>query len=117
MLRESSKTEGKEVQLGDITGGLTSRTMVDHGDLLLQLTESIVARDVNEIKKARDEVFRVLGNDALIDAVATASAFHGFVRIADAIGIPYTTAAGGQDAAEIREEVGINQFYRVKQSA
>ena len=39
--------------------------------------------------------------------------FHGFVRIADAIGIPYETAGFGNDAAEIREEAGINQFHRI----
>ena len=34
--------------------------------------------------------------------------------IADAIGIPYTTAARGSDAPEVREQAGVNQFYRVR---
>jgi hypothetical protein len=45
------------------------------------------------------------------------AAFHGFVRLADAIGIPYTTAAGGRDLPDLREAAGINAFYRVRNSA
>ena len=46
-----------------------------------------------------------------------ATSFHGFVRIADAIGIPYQTAARGEDAAELREQAGISAFYRVREQA
>ena len=68
----------------------------------------------NKIANVRNKLLAVLGNDAVVDALAVASAFHGFVRIADAIGIPYTTAAKGSDAPDIREEVGINQFHLIK---
>ena len=60
---------------------------------------------------------QALGNDAVVDAVAVAAAFHGFVRVADATGIPYTTAAQGGDATDIREVTGINEFYLIKDSA
>jgi hypothetical protein len=39
------------------------------------------------------------------------------VRIADAIGIPYATASGGQDLPELRAQAGVNDFYRVKGEA
>jgi hypothetical protein len=39
------------------------------------------------------------------------------VRIADAIGIPYTAAAQGRDVPELREQAGINAFYRVRGEA
>jgi hypothetical protein len=42
------------------------------------------------------------------------AAFHGFVRLADAIGIPYTGAAFGQDVPELRAAAGINEFYRLR---
>ena len=68
------------------------------------------------IAKTRNAVMAALGNDATVDATATASAFHGFVRIADIIGIPYDGAAQGPDVPEIREEAGINDFYRTKET-
>ena len=117
MLRESSKIAGNEVQLSDITKGLSERTQIPQGDLLVNLAEAIVARDPDLISDARNIFLEVLGNDALVDAVAVASAFHGFVRIADAIGIPYTGAAGGIEASELREETGINAFHRIKELA
>ncbi|TAK84835.1 MAG: hypothetical protein EPO20_13425 [Betaproteobacteria bacterium] len=59
----------------------------------------------------------MLGDAAFVDAAAVVAAFHGFVRVADAIGIPYTTAARGRDLPELRAQVGINEFYRVRGSA
>jgi len=115
MLRESSKVEGTIIQLKDVTGGLSANTKVEGGELLVDLAEAIVVREKNRIKKCRQKVYDLLGNSALVDAVAVASAFHGFVRIADSIGIPYNTAARGQDAADIRDEVGINEFHRIKE--
>ena len=113
MLRESSKIAGYKVQLSDVTSGLSDETHIPHGDLLVALSEAIVARDKDAIADVRGILFQALGNDAVVDAVAVASAFHGFVRIADAIGIPYATAAQGGDAPDIREEAGINAFFRI----
>jgi len=39
------------------------------------------------------------------------------LRIADAIGIPYTGAAGGRDAPDVREQAGINAFYRISSTS
>ena len=112
MLRESSQIAGYKVQLSDVTSGLSDETHIPQGDLLVALSEAIVARDKDAIADARGILFQVLGNDA----VAVASAFHGFVRIADAIGIPYATAAQGGDAPDVREEAGINEFFRITSS-
>jgi hypothetical protein len=79
----------------------------------MDLAGSVVTRDQKALKILRKKVCDVLGNDGLVDAIAVSAAFHGFVRIADAIGIPYETAGFGNDAAEIREEAGINQFHRI----
>jgi len=53
----------------------------------------------------------------MVDAAATIAGFHGFVRIADAIGIPYQTAARGEDVPELREQAGINAFHRIRERA
>ncbi len=97
-----------------MTQGLSAGTEIPEADLLIALAEAVVARDADCAEKARDEIQAKLGNDALVDAAATAAAFHGFVRIADAIGIPYTTAAQGVDAPELRQAAGINEFHRIR---
>lgn len=114
MLRESSNSSGTRVNLSDITNGLSGGTEVDQAEVLLSLTEAIVARDAQLIEKFRGDAFKVLGNDGLVDSLAVAAAFHGFVRIADAIGIPYDTAAQAPDTSDLREEVGINAFPRIR---
>ncbi len=116
MLRESSQIANDEVELSDVTGGLSAGTQILHAEALVNFAEAIVARDTAAIVIARQAIFEALGNDAMVDAACVASAFHGFVRIADAIGIPYTTAAQGQDVPEIREAAGINDFYRIQET-
>ena len=113
MLRESSKTKGRKFQLSDIIQGLTDKTEIKHGELLMDLAGSIVTRDQKALKILRKKVYALLGNVRLVDGVAVSAAFHGFVRIADAIGIPYDNAGIVNDAAEIREQAGINQFHRI----
>jgi hypothetical protein len=58
-----------------------------------------------------------LGGAGLVDAAAVVAAFHGFVRVADATGIPYLTASRGRDDPELRERAGVNGFYRVREEA
>jgi hypothetical protein len=113
MLRESSKTKGNKFQLSDIIKGLTDKTEIKNGELLMELAGSVVTRDPEALKILREKVCDELGNDGLVDSIAVSAAFHGFVRIADAIGIPYDNAGIGNDAAEIREQAGINQFHRI----
>ena len=116
MLRESTQIADTEVELKDVTEGLSDGTQIPNAEALVNFAEAIVSRDCARIAETRKVVFDTLGNDATVDAGAVASAFHGFARIADTIGIPYDTAAQGQDAPEIREAAGINDFYRIQQA-
>ncbi len=117
MLRESSKFSNEAVDLRDVSAGLSGRTLVANATLLVAFAEAVVARDAERIRGARIAVRAMMGAAALVDVAATTAAFHGFVRIADAIGIPYKTAAGGQDAPDVREAAGVNAFYRVQEEA
>jgi hypothetical protein len=114
MLRESSKISNEAVDLKDVSSGLSERTAVAHAPILVAFAEAVVARDDARIRPVREAIRNALGGRALVDVAATVAGFHGFVRIADAIGIPYTTAAAGQDAPDVREQAGVNAFYRVR---
>lgn len=113
MLRESMQTEGKEVDVRGVTQGFDGGLDVPHAAALVEFTEAVVLRDAARSAAARKALRAALGDAGFVDACAVVAAFHGFVRIADAIGIPYTTAARGNDVPELREQAGINQFYRV----
>lgn len=114
MLRESCQTENKQVDLGSVTRGFGDDTPVPHAALLAEFAEAVVLRDEPRTAAARKRLRAELGDAAFVDAAAVAAAFHGFVRIADAIGIPYTTAARGSDVPDIRAAAGVNDFYRVR---
>lgn len=113
MLRESSRHSSEAVDLADVANGLSDRTAVAHADVLVAFAEAVVSRDRVRIDPARAAVHAALGDAGMVDAAAVAAAFHGFTRIADAIGIPYKTAAGGQDDPDVREAAGVNLFPRV----
>ncbi len=115
MLRESSKHTNEAVDLRDVSAGLSERTAVADAPILVAFAEAVVARDPARIRVARDAVRSTMGDAALVDVAAIVAGFHGFVRIADAIGIPYKTAAGGQDAPDVREAAGVNAFYRLRE--
>ena len=114
MLRESMHIKGQEVNLRGVTQGFDADVAIPHAALLVAFAQAVVSRDAADIAAARVPLHAALGDAGLVDTAAVAAAFHGFVRIADAIGIPYDTAAQGRDVPELREEAGINDFYRVR---
>ena len=114
MLRESMRTEGKQVDVRGVTQGFDGKLDVPHAAALIDFTEAVVLRDAARTDGARETLRAALGEAGFVYAAAVDAAFHGFVRIADAIGIPYTTAARGGDVPELREQAGINEFYRVR---
>ena len=105
---------GKEVDVRGVTQGFEHGVDIPHAAALVAFAEAVVSREPARIADARKALGPALGEAAFVDAAAVVAAFHGFVRIADAIGIPYTSAAGGRDIPELREEAGINDFYRVQ---
>ncbi len=117
MLRESMQAGGKQVDVAGVTQGFDEGVDIPHAAALVEFVDAVVAGDQARVTKAREVLRKALGEDGLVDAAATVGAFHGFVRIADATGIPYTTAAQGRDAPEIRSRAGVNDFYRVRQGA
>jgi hypothetical protein len=114
MLRESMRAGGKQVDVAGVTQGFDEGVDIPHAAELVEFAEAVVACDAARTAAAREKLRALLGEAGLVDAAAIVGAFHGFVRIADATGIPYTTAAQGRDAPEIRDRAGVNDFYRVR---
>ena len=114
MLRESMQIGGRQVDVRGVTQGFGVDVDIPHAAALVGFAEAVVLRDAPRTAALRATLRIALGDAGLVDAAAVVAAFHGFVRIADAIGIPYTTAAQGRDLPELREYAGINEFYRVR---
>ena len=114
MLRESMQIKGRQVDVRGVTAGFDETVDIPHAAALVEYAEAVVTRDEPHTPAARSTLLALLGEAGLVDAAAVVAAFHGFVRIADAIGIPYDTAARGNDAPEIRERAGVNEFPRVR---
>jgi hypothetical protein len=117
MLRESMQIKGREVDVRGVATGFEGGVDIQHAAELVEFAEAVVLRDEARTVTARKTLLAALGEAGLVDAAAVVGAFHGFVRIADAIGIPYDTAARGGDAPEIRERAGVNEFPRVRGAA
>jgi hypothetical protein len=105
--------KGRQVDVRGLAEGFDDSVDIPHAHALVEFAEAIVLRDEERTARARAALLAALGEEGLVDAAAVVGAFHGFVRIADAIGIPYQTAARGSDAPEIRERAGVNAFPRV----
>jgi len=117
MLRESMKTTGREVDLRGIGNGFDEGVDIPNAAGLVDFAEAVVLRDEKRTASARTALLAALGHAGLVDAAAVVAAFHGFVRVADATGIPYETASRGRDDPELRELAGVNEFHRVKEEA
>jgi hypothetical protein len=107
-------SQGKQVALGGVTDGFRDGVDVPHAAELVNFAEAVVARDEARIAATRAALLPLLGWAGLVDAAATVAAFHGFVRIADAIGIPHYAPPAGGDLSALREEVGLGGFFRAQ---
>ncbi len=117
MLRESSKISEQEIDLSNVTEGLSDDTSIPDANIIVAFAEAVVSRDTARIAAARSAIQSKMNEEQLVDIAAVAAAFHGFVRVADANGIPYDTAVMGGDDPELRKEVGVDDFYAVHDRA
>ena len=117
MLRESMQSEGRQVALAGVTSGFADGIDVAHAAELVEFTEAVVLRDAARTAAARAALLPLLGGAGLVDAAATIAAFHGFVRVADAIGIPHFASPAGDELADLRAEAGINAFHRMQDTS
>ena len=117
MLRESSKVNNQEIDLSNLAEGVSADTNIPNADIIVAFAEAMVSRNNGHIAAARSAIQGKMSEEQLVDIAAVAAAFHGFVRVADAIGIPYDTAIMGGDDPELRKEVGVDNFHAIQDRA
>jgi hypothetical protein len=107
MLRESIKSKEGSFRLNSITEGIDDDQGIPFASLLGEFSEAVVFRNINKLEELRATIIKDLGGAEFIDAAATASGFHGVVRIADATGIPYLNHM----SSEVAPELDVESFY------
>jgi len=108
----STQKSGTEYDVHAAVGNGRGDGGIPHAQLLTDFAEAIASRDTERTAEIRQQVADQMGEEALIDAAATAASFHGYVRIADSTGLTGDMAGGGQIPEEFRQDMGINEFYR-----
>jgi hypothetical protein len=86
---------------------------VSEGELLLRLTDAVIARDSARLEALRSEGLERLGNDALVDALAVAAGFSGINRVADATGTVLDDHMAAA-SADFRDVTGINGYLQAR---
>ena len=90
-----------------IVTGAADDVEIENGVLFVRYVEAIVTGTVPEVAATRDALFRVLGNDAVVDAAAVAALFHAINRVADAIGIQFEESKL-ERTADLRDQLALD---------
>ena len=109
MLRESSKLEGRSVDLQVVTSGADPNGDLPAEEELIAFAEAALDGDTAAITAARSALVDRLGSRAMIDAAGVISNFQRMVRIADGTGIPLDEPIA-MITARMREDLGLNDY-------
>ena len=112
MLRESSKVAGIKVSLASVIDR-SDETGLDHGNLLMDFTDELIARNGKALVQIRNELTDKLGKRAIVEASVTVATFSMLDRIANAIGIPLEKNMVDM-SEDFRGQLGINSYYSAK---
>ena len=107
MLRESINSKDGDFQLSGITEGVHEDQDIQHSSLLADFAEAVVERDTPSTDLLRKDIINRMGEDSFVDVAATASGFHGVVRIADSTGIPVINKM----SEGVSSELDVEHFY------
>ena len=86
---------------------------VEHGTVILQLTDALIDNRLDDLETLRTNAFRVMSKQTTIDALTVASAFNGITRVADATGI-HLDSNTENSTEDIRDMLDINRFAALK---
>lgn len=113
MLRASSRITETDIDLALVNGEVTETNQIPFANELRAFAESLVSRDENQLKMAREALLSSAGSDVLVDAAGVAANFQRMVRIADATGIPIDST---RERLDIIEALDLKRFGSARHS-
>ena len=108
LLRVSSETQGKEVDLLAVRDSAVD-SGVPHSVELTTFAEAAVRGSREELEAARNSLQLAMGAEAVVEAAAVVGNFEHMVRIADGTGIPLDKPVA-VFSVDLRAELGIDEF-------
>ena len=117
LLRRSGEKDNQEYNLNIINGYADSDAdfSVDEEVFLLELAEAVFSGDSARLSFMRGKGSSVLGEQALVDAIAVAAGFNGITKIANATGLPLD-ADTEASTVDMRQQTNIDNFGDTRKS-
>ena len=108
LLSLSGDKTGKEYNLNAVNTPYGLAGVEDEHWLRL-VTELTMTKDWEKLTNTREEAYRIIGEQKVVDTLVVASAFNGITRVADATGIPLDNDTE-KNTAQMRKDTGIQSF-------
>ena len=109
LLRGSGDYAGVTYDLHSVNGTGVDHSGIPNADRLVEFAEAVIGADNERLVRTRQELQRMLGPAAMVDAAAVVAIFNAVVRIADATGIPLE-AYKATLSEDFRDALGINDY-------
>jgi hypothetical protein len=109
LLRRSGELKEERYNLGGVTKVADGEVGVKNEAMLLEIAEAIFYEDDAALIDVRTRGEKVLGRQALVDAIAVASGFNGITKVANATGIPLDERTE-EITIEMRESTKIDDY-------
>lgn len=108
-LRANAMAGEKDVDLSRVNGNDDVDGGIAYGRELSDFVDAFMARDSDQLAKARQRLADSMGPEGMIEAAAVAGNFQRMVRIADSIGIPVDEPRA-EAAAGLGQQLGLSSF-------
>lgn len=109
LLRRSGDKKNETYNLNVLTEADEGKVGVTNEEFLLRVAEAVCAEDHEALAAIREEGRKLLGEQALVDAIAVASGFNGITKVANATGIPLDEATAS-NTVQLRKETKIDDY-------
>lgn len=115
LLRRSGEEQNDNY---DVTAVVNTqvRSGVEHGEILLALTDVFLTGSSTTLAKVRDEAATIIGPELTINALSVACGFNGITRVANATGIPLDPGTE-ESTIGMRAKMGIDSYAEDSKSA
>lgn len=116
LLRRSGDKKNETYNLNVLTRVDEGEVGVPNEAFLLKIAEAVCAEDRGTLASIREEGKEILGEQALVDAIAVACGFNGITKVANATGIPLDEATEN-GTMQMRKDTKIDEYSDVHKSA
>ena len=109
LLRRSGEKSNQKYNLNAIVDNTSDDVGVAHETFLLNVADAVFRGDEEKLAQVRLQGCQLLGEQALVDAIAVACGFNGITKIANATGLPLD-ADTHTATSEMREKTKIDNY-------